>query len=420
MRVAAMEFTYLDVPFTAHTESQMRFWLPHWRNFQLCRVTLDNGVEGWGEGMPNYTWSATPDDIVDRVVGRPAAEMLWEDGLGANVQMALFDAVGKALDVPAYQLMGNKVREWCPISWWAMDMAPKDWARQCTDAVKQGYTSAKLKARTWYDLHAAIRAVIRVVPPQFKLDLDFNGTLGNVANAVEFLKTLEQYEHVAMIETPIPQDDIAGNAHIRQRINRPVAMHYGYPPIPTNLKEDVTDGYLIGSEAQRAIKAAHICELANKPFWLQYVGTGITTTWVCHLGAVLSHALWPAVTCMNLYRSQLVKEKIQVRGGYIRVPEKPGLGIEVDMRAVERYRVDYSRRELEKHLFCYRRASGEEVYYGVTRQTLGGVFQQDAMPVCEAGSRLEAVPDDGSSKFQELYANTRNGQTVRRLALRRR
>ena len=126
MKVAAIEFIHLDVPFEPHTDSQMKYWLPHWRISQLCKVTLDNGVVGWGETIPNYTWSKVPDGVESRVVGREAASLLWDDDLGAGVQMALFDAVGKILDVPIYHLLGEKVRDWCPISWWAMDMPPED------------------------------------------------------------------------------------------------------------------------------------------------------------------------------------------------------------------------------------------------------------------------------------------------------
>ena len=135
-------------------------------------------------------------------MGHEAAELLWHDELGAGVQMALFDAVGKVLNVPVYQLLGKKLREWAPISWWAMDMPPADWAQQCADAVAQGYMSAKLKARTWYDLHAALQAVFKVVPPQFILDLDFNATLDNAANAVKFLSTLEPTNRSPCLKAP--------------------------------------------------------------------------------------------------------------------------------------------------------------------------------------------------------------------------
>ena len=415
MKITDVELMHLDVPFTAHTDKHMKYWLPHWRIVQVCKITLDNGVFGWGETIPNYTWAKVPGNIEERIVGRQAGDLLWQDGLGAGVQMALFDGVGKSLNVPAYSLLGTKIREWCPISWWGMDMPPKDWARQCSDAVKQGYMTAKLKARTWYDLHAAIQAIIKDVPQQFKLDLDFNGTLANAANAVELLKSLEQYEQVAMIETPIPQGDVAGNKHIRARIDRPVAMHYGSPPIATTLEEDVTDGFVVCAGAYNITRQNAVCEMGNKPFWLQLVGTGITTTWAAHLGAVCSQAKWPAITCMNIWRSQLLKEDIELRGGFYRVPEKPGLGIEVDQKALKKYGVDYSWLDSPRHVYRYARANGEVTYFGCSKQELHGVYPRDAMPVCEAGSTLDPVEDDGSKAFDKLHKEVQDGHTVRRL-----
>ena len=415
MKIADIELNYLDVPFTSHTKQHLQYWLPHWRIVQICRIRLDNNVVGWGESIPNYTWSRVPDDIEDRILGRVAGDLLWDDTLGACVQMALFDAVAKTLGVPVYRLLGQKVREWCPLSWWAMDMAPKDWARQCADAVKQCYMTAKLKARTWFDVHAALQAIIKVVPQQFKLDLDFNSTLVNVANAVEFLKTLERYEQVSMIETPIPQGDVAGNKQIRQRINRPLAMHYGIPPIMTALNQDVADGFVLCSGASALLKQATICEVANKPFWLQLVGTGLTTAWAAHLGAVCVQAKWPAITCMNIWKSQLIKQKIELRGGFCRVPEDPGLGVELDLGALRNYKVDYDFVDPPKHVYRYTRASGEVAYYGGSKQRFHDVYITDAMPICEAGSNLNVVADDGSRRFKQLYARVQDGNTVRRL-----
>src|SRR5690554_3711522 len=106
MKVVDFELIHLDVPFTPHTNEHMQYWLPHWRISQLCRITLDNGVVGWGETLPNYTWKKVPEDAARRVVGHNPADLLWQDDLGAGVQMALFDAVGKTLGVPAHRLLG--------------------------------------------------------------------------------------------------------------------------------------------------------------------------------------------------------------------------------------------------------------------------------------------------------------------------
>ncbi|MEW6750502.1 MAG: enolase C-terminal domain-like protein [Candidatus Latescibacterota bacterium] len=415
MKITDVELIHLDVPFTPHTDPHMRYWLPHWRIVQLCRVALENGVVGWGETIPNYTWAKVPEGIAARIVGRQAGDLLWQDNLGAGVQMALFDAVGKTLGVPVHSLLGSKVRDWCPLSWWAMDMPPADWVQQCTDAVAAGYTSAKLKARTWYDLHACIQAVLDAVPPQFRLDLDFNGTLADAATAVEFLKTLEQYDQVAMVESPIPQGDVAGNRQIRARVNRPVAMHYGSPPPATTLVQDVADGFVVCAGARSITSQAAVAEVANKPFWLQLVGTGLTTTWAAHLGAVCLQAKWPAITCMNIWQSQLISQPIALRGGYYQVPEGPGLGVEVDGEAIARHQVDYAWVNPPRHVYRYARASGEVAYFGCSKQELHRAYPENAMPICEPGSELRPVDDDGGRAFADIWEAVQGGRTLRRL-----
>ena len=56
-----------------------------------------------------------------------------------------------------------------------------------------------------------VEAVTSVVPDDFKMDLDFNMTLCNAASALPVLRRLADYPNVAMVESPIPQDDIHGN-----------------------------------------------------------------------------------------------------------------------------------------------------------------------------------------------------------------
>ncbi len=403
LKITDVELTHLDVPFTAHSNRHLGYWLPHWRVSQVCRIDTDTGITGWGETIPNYTWSRVPEDIRDRIMGRRAGELLWDDSLGAGVQMALFDAVAKSLGVPIYRLLGTKVRDWCPISWWNMDMPPRDWATQCRQAVRAGYTSAKLKARPWYDLGAAVTTVKKSVPPGFHLDLDYNATLANAANAVPHLKAMEAAGIVAMVESPIPQQDVAGNRKIRDRVNLPIAMHYGSPPAVTTLKEDVADGFVLCAGATRLLRQAAVCDEANKPFWLQLVGTGITTAWAAHLGAVMPQAKWPAITCMNIWRHQLIRPAHKIVAGFYRVPEKPGLGVALDRAALKRYRVDYDTVETPRHLYRYVRASGEATVYACSKQELHHVYPKDAQPIAEPGSRMDVVPDDGTARFAKLY-----------------
>ncbi len=404
MKVARVELIHLEVPFEADAGRHLQYWISPWRIVQLCRLTLDNGVAGWGETILNATHARVPDDIEERILGREAASLLWDDGLGCGVQIALFDAVARNENVPVSDLLGPRVRDWCPISWWTCDMGPEDWARQCETAVARGYMSAKLKTRPWQDLHACIEAVGQVIPPQFRLDLDFNGHLVNSANAVPLLKSLEQYEQVAMIETPIPQEDVAGNRQIRTRIDRPVAMHVDRPAIMTVLRDDIADGLIIGGGAAQMMKQQAVVAAANKPFWLQLVGSGLTTAWAAHVGAVCSEARWPAITCMNIYESQLLETPLQVRGGYYPVPEGPGLGVEIDEAAIEKYAVDYTTVKEPRHVYRYTRAGGEIVEIAGNRSAFHGRYRQAGLPIFEAGSSLEVIDDDGSAGFARRYA----------------
>ena len=158
-----------------------------------------------------------------------------------------------------------------------------------------------------------------------------------------------------------------------------------------------------------------ICEEANKPFWLQMVGTGITTTWAAHLGAVCVQAKWPAITCMNIWESELITEKIELRGGFHRVPETPGIGVEVDQTAMKKYSVDYTFVEPPRHVYRYSRLNSEVTYYGCSKQELHSVYPEYAMPIFETGSTLEVVSDDGSKTFKELYGAVQDGSTLRRV-----
>jgi L-alanine-DL-glutamate epimerase-like enolase superfamily enzyme len=273
--------------------------------------------------------------------------------------------------------------------------------------VWEGYTSYKMKARPWIDVYEQVKQVSAMIDPNFKLDLDFNGMLVNAATAVPILKELDTYPNVAIYETPIPQGDVEGNKRIRFQTRCAIAMHYGNPPIMTALREQVCDGFVVGGGATRVLREAALAAQANMPFWLQLVGTGITSTFALHLGAVCSHAQWPAVTCVNMYRHQLITEPVRVHGGYARVPEAPGLGVELDEAALERYRTHTAQKELPRAVYAVVRPSGERTYYAGEYGGKIGYWEDflaGNQPLFERGVRLEQLDDDGSREWADLAA----------------
>ncbi len=405
LRIDNIERMWVNVPYRPIPARNMIRELPHWTIFELCKVRLANGVEGIGETMCFYTWGAVTDETVNRAMGKVATEIMWDDSLGAGLQMALFDGVAKTLEVPVYQLCGRKVRDEASVSWWSIDLPPEDWLEECKESLAQGYISYKFKARPWFDLDEQLRTVTAEMPDHFEIDLDFNTMLNDSAHGVRVVRELEKYHHVKILESPIPQGDVAGNKYLRGQTCIPIAMHVGNPPLVTALKEDVCDGFVVNGGATQILQEAHILAAHNKVFWMQLVGTGITAMWSVHMAAVSSHARWPAVNCHNLHEHQIVQRPLEVKGGMVRVPETPGLGIEIDWDAVERFRIEpiskpYPHPDL---LMRLRWPSGEEDYY-----THGLQYWDDFMngrrPVFSPGVRLDIVPNNGSKEWKLHFA----------------
>jgi L-alanine-DL-glutamate epimerase-like enolase superfamily enzyme len=338
-QIREISVTILRDPFAPRHADHMPRLSGDWSLIEICRVTLESGVTGVGETILQYTWGRVPAGAADRLRGRNVFSCLWDDSLGCGLQMALWDAAGKQAGVPCHALFGRQVREAAPISWWCLDFSPEEWVAEAREALRLGYTSLKLKGRPWRDVLAQVEALSAVLPPSAAIDLDFNGSLANAATAVLYLRELERYPNVVIIETPIPQGDVAGNRQIRAQTKLPIAMHFGSPPIMTALQEDVCDGFVIGGGASALMRQTTMAAAANKPFWLQLVGTGLTTAWTLHVGAVATHAQWPAVTCMHIWEDDLITEPIQIAGGYATVPQGPGLGVALDEGAVERLRL---------------------------------------------------------------------------------
>jgi L-alanine-DL-glutamate epimerase-like enolase superfamily enzyme len=406
LRIRDVERIVVDVPFTPRCQEWNAREVWQWRISEIIRVTTDApDLVGYGETILHYTWGRVPDAAIERVRGGNPADFLGDDSLGAGLQMALYDLVGKALGVPAYRLFNlPRVREWCPISWWNIDMPPEANAAEAQEALAQGYTSYKIKVRPWWDVYAQIEAISAVTPPHFRLDLDWNMMLINHGNAAPVLAELDGYPRIAIYESPIMQHDVEGQRLLRRKTSRPIALHFGDPPFPTVVREQVCDGFVVSGGVAGILRQGALAAAFEKPFWLQVVGTGLTTAFSTHLGAVLPFAQWPSVNCLNNYADDLLVEPLIIQGGYVWTPDKPGLGIEVDERALERYRMaPPSEHPQPRLLLSVAWPGGRVMHYANMRPQCWDDFLAGNQPAQERGVTMEVHPDDGSPEWAELY-----------------
>jgi hypothetical protein len=117
------------------------------------------------------------------------------------------------------------------------------------------------------------------------------------------------------------------------------------------------------------------------------------------------------VNCHQLYTHQMVRPAISVFNGAAPVPAAPGLGVELDEEALERFRLPGMPPKPYPHpdlLIAIRFGSGAVSYYAHCQQYWDD-FSAGRLPVFQAGTRLELVPDDGSREWRELQARAAEG-----------
>ncbi|MEZ4683304.1 MAG: enolase C-terminal domain-like protein [Caldilineaceae bacterium] len=404
LTVTDIERITVRAPMTPRCEEWNAREVWQWCICEIIRLTTDAGLIGYGETLPHYTWGRVSDEAIARVKGKNAAEFLGDDTLGAGLQMAIYDVVGKALDVPAHRLFNQpKVRDAVPIAWWNIDFPPEALAEEAKDALARGYTALKTKARPWWDVYEQVAQMSNVTPPHFKIDMDWNQMLINASNAAPVLMELDKQERVALYESPIFQHDVEGQRLLRGKIQKAIALHLGNPPFPEAVRGEICDGFVIGGGVERVLRDGALAAQFDKPFFLQLVGSGLTTALSIQLGAVLPKAQWPAVNCLNNYADDLIVHPIGISEGFAHVPDAPGLGVEVDETALTRYKMEPPYEIPRPKLLLSIVWPGNRVrHYANMAQCWTDAFAGN-IPVQDRGARMVVRRDDGSPAWTELY-----------------
>ena len=416
MKIVRAERIPLNLPFYHRRVSRaMHRASTHGERVWVVRLEADNGLVGWGDDLGwdeywDFAGAPPPRPAVDHLIGRNPAALMFDDGLGFAPQVAMLDLVARDNGVPVHALLGQKVRDRCPISWWDIDMPHADWAAEARESVVRGYASFKMKARPWRDIFAQVEATMAVVPGDYKFDIDFNGFLLDQARSEICLAKLDGYCNVGMYETPFAlASDIDGARILRERTIKPLIEHFS----DAVWAADCCDGFVVLGGVEKMCRDSMLAAAHNKPFWLQLVGTGITTAFTVQLGSVLTHAQLPYITCHELWKHDLLKKRLDVVDGYIAVSDQPGLGIAVDEKAIEKYRVD-EREPSPKRLYREKKrilrvqwpsaAGKKRVWEFTTEANYQRSFYAGNIPPFERGVELEIIEGDRSAAFKKRYA----------------
>jgi L-alanine-DL-glutamate epimerase-like enolase superfamily enzyme len=407
MKITEIESLQINLPYESRIRKKMHHFA-HPEVHTVYKFHTDTGLVGIGEALGGPPFAQ---EQLDPYLGTNPFDHVMGRGVW-NLDMACYDLMGKHLGLPAWKLMGQKMRDWVAMGWWMPCMSPEDTAKEVQVAVEHGYRGLKCKARAFYDVVEQSQAIQDVAPPDFGVEFDFNGSLMNVEKALPILRQLEKFPVVKGVEEPMFAYDIEGWRRLHREIRIPFYLHgvntifdgaSREPSGPwTGLRAGDFEGALCSHETVRsALAAGWAFAAANTPILLQYGGTGISAAFACQLAAVMPTATLPAVTCSHAKEDDLIVKPHPIQRGFMKVPEGPGLGVELDEDAIERYS-----REPEvnwpRHISVVSLPGGVKHYYQNLQQA-ERLMKQGVDDAHAPGIRLDEWEDDRSERFDRLW-----------------
>lgn len=363
----------------------------------MIKVHTDNGLVGYGDDEDHF--KPIPRSEVEPLIGRNPFDFL-HNNLHKALGMALYDVMGKHLEVPAYRLMGQKVRDAVPVAAWTRPCPPEVFREEIRRAVAQGYKIFKMHSSALYDVIEQTRLAEEVAPPGFKIHWDFNHnrTLGAVLPIIHELE--RDHPIVGFIEDPLPWADIEGWRTLRGRTRIPLIMHVPQLGGIQEIIQGVADIFMIGSGGiGNTLMSGFAYAKANVQALIQQSGNTLMKALTLHQAAVLPTATAHIITLDDQYETDITKEKIPVIEGFSPVPEGPGLGVEVDEDALAKAKV---REPLERIpvIGVLSLPGGRRVY------TLGDPKVEQLTGYEEGtirGIRYERWENDGTAEYERIH-----------------
>ena len=340
-----------------------------WKNWLFVRVDTDEGLHGAGEGTLN-AFSATVEtaihELQDAWLGQDPANIelivqrmtrdVYSDGgqihgsAVAAIEVACWDILGKAVGRPIHQLMGGQVRDRTRAyanGWYRVERTPEAFAAAARGVVERGYSALKFDpfGAAWRtqvsreeDLSIAIVAAVReAVGPGVDILVEGHNRF-SVSTALRIADRLAEHRP-GWFEEPVAHQNVGSMVEVARRSPVPVATGESFTslqqfadllrhdavhilqPEPLFLgglwrtrqvaaMVDAHYGVVAPHNAQGPVCAAISAQLAacTPNFYIQETFEEFNTAWT----------------------RQIVDEPILAVDGFVSVPKRPGLGIDLD------------------------------------------------------------------------------------------
>lgn len=340
-------------------------------NWVFVKVYTDEGIDGVGEATLEYKERALEGavhHIKEYLVGKNPLDIerhyhdiyrdaYWRGGpvlmsaLSA-VEMALWDILGKSLGVPVYQLLGGKTRDEVRIyvnGWFAGAKTPEEFGEKAKIAVQRGVTAMKWDPFgknymdiSKQDLKTAIRcveAVREAAGDEVDLLIEGHGRF-DVPNAIRIAQELEPYKPM-FFEEPVPPDNLEALKAVRDK--SPVAISAGERLYSRRDFKDLFEMRAADYIQPDVSHAGGIMELKKiaamaETYYIPFAPHNPSGP-VANAASLQLAACCPNFCILEImysdveWRKDVTNEKLEYANGMIKIPDGPGLGIEINEEA---------------------------------------------------------------------------------------
>jgi muconate cycloisomerase len=365
MKISSLETFAVSVPFLR--PHKISLGAAEGRDILIVRIATADGLVGLGEAVAHPGFSgetlgslkAGVDALKDCVIGENPINLnkiysSMDKKLYANygakgaLEMALFDVLGRALDVPVYNLLGGVTHDCLPLSRSASHSdIDKDLA-EVREYLSEGYRIIKIKVGV-LDVHRdveRVKAIRNLVGAGVSLRADANQSW-DVPTALKFIRNVRDCD-LEFLEQPIPKWDLDGLAHIRSKTLIPILADESAGTeheVLEIIKKKAADFISIKIVKSGGILASRrIAALANSAGIRCYLGSQIETS--IGTAASLHYALSAngfdyggEIYGPAFFKKDVTKQPVKIESGDIYVSKEPGLGVELDMDTIEKYAV---------------------------------------------------------------------------------
>lgn len=370
-------------------------------NWNFIKVETDEGLYGWGEaslGTNENALEGMVKDLKRLIVGRNPFEIekmwfevyrdiYWKGGpvlmsAISGIEMAMWDICGKALNVPVYTFFGGKMREEVKMyanAWFVGARTPEEFALKAKHTAELG-----IKALKWDPFGSShmtisneqmektvniVGAVREAVGDKVDLMIEGHGRF-NPTTAVRIARELEQFKP-AWFEEPCVPDNMDSTAYVRQHSNIPIAAgergytKYAFQEMFDKGAVDIaqpdvfhTGGLSEGKKIAAMAEARHLMVSFHNP------SGPVSNAAILQLAATVPNFLIHEIMLTDgSFRKEVTNEEVVYENGMIKIPDKPGLGIDVNEDVIKAH--PYVPRNLRHYVGTVTdiRAKDDTIYY---------------------------------------------------------